>query len=59
MGLSGAVMVATLARARGSSSSVSRMGFASSRGRPETILSFDAQESASPGVGITFVMQSL
>src|SRR3989344_3663189 len=51
VGLSGAVMAATLALACGKISSVSKIGFASSSGRPEIILNFDAQLSPSGALG--------
>ena len=57
-GFKGAVIAATRARAFGNTSSVSRIGFASSNGRPDKSLNFDAHESPSPGVGIMFVKQS-
>ena len=57
-GFNGFVIVDVLTDAPGSSSSVSRMTFASSSGLPDIILSFDAQDSHSLGVGMIFVLQS-
>ena len=52
------LIAATLVEAPGSISSVSRIGLASSKGLPEIILNFEAQLSASAGVGMMFVTQS-
>ena len=59
VGLRGEEMTATLAFAPGMSSSVSRMGLASSSGLPDIRRSFDAQESASVRVGMMLVLQSV
>src|SRR3989338_6063493 len=57
VGFSGAVIAPTLALALGISISVSKIGFASSRGLPEISLNFVAHDSASVDVGRIFVLQ--